>query len=449
MEEQLRSLAEPAIALLGDLTVWLNDRIFSITSTYQLIAMAAALAVAFMVRRPWRTVMTHLANRGEDASGMLGQALRTLSSISLPVVWALGLWAAMYALRDMGQPVGLIRLALSLINAWVAIRVVTVLIPSAYWSSVFAWCAWTIAAANSVGLLEPAIDVLRDLAITVGGVRISAWTAVKGLVSTAFLVWGAYAVSGYAQTRLERTRSLSPSMRVLVSKLLRYLLIMLAAVAGLNAVGIDLTAFAIFSGAIGVGVGLGMQRTVANLVAGFALLADRSLKPGDVIEIETSQGPTYGVVRTMGARYVAVLARDGTETLIPNELLIVNPVTNWSYSNRRVRRSVPVGVSYATDVEGAMTLCVEAARATPRVLRYPEPVCLIRGFGDSSVDLELRFWIEDPEDGVSNVTSDVFLAVWKSFHAHGIEIPFPQRDVHFRSPIEVRIDGAEPRPPTG
>jgi small-conductance mechanosensitive channel len=176
-----------------------------------------------------------------------------------------------------------------------------------------------------------------------------------------------------------------------------------------------------------------MQRTVANLVAGFTMLADRSIKPGDVIEIMTGDGPTYGEVKTLAARYVSVRTRSGTETLIPNELLISNPVTNWTFTDKRVRRSIAVGVAYSTDVERAQALCVEAALACKRVLKVPKPICLIRGFGESSVDLEVRFWISDPEDGVANIGSDVFLEVWRAFRAHGIEIPYPQRDLHIKS----------------
>ncbi len=163
------------------------------------------------------------------------------------------------------------------------------------------------------------------------------------------------------------------------------------------------------------------------------MLADRSIKPGDVIEVETGDGPTYGEVKTLGSRYVAVRTRAGTETLIPNEVLISNAVTNWSFSDKRVRRSISIGVAYNTDVENAMKLCVEAAARCRRVLKQPKPMCLLRGFGDSSVDLELRVWLGDPEDGVANISSEILLEVWKSFQEHQIEIPFPQRDLHIKS----------------
>ena len=152
-------------------------------------------------------------------------------------------------------------------------------------------------------------------------------------------------------------------------------------------------------------------------------------------------GETYGWIQSLGARYVSVVTRDGTEHLIPNEELITQRVENWSYSNSLVRLKVPVGISYNADLHKAIELVLQAARGAPRVLATPTPICLLKGFGDSSVDLELRFWINDPNNGVSNVKSDILLGVWDRFHEHGIEIPFPQRDLHLRSAIPLPLIG--------
>jgi small-conductance mechanosensitive channel len=298
---------------------------------------------------------------------------------------------------------------------------------------VFAWTAWSIAALNAVGLLDPLIEFLRGASMEFGEVSINAWTVVKGLIVTGALFWVAFILTDMISKRLETVETLNSALRLLISKIARIVLIVLAVVLGLSTAGVDLTAFTVFSGAIGLGIGLGMQRTVANLVASFSLLADKSLKPGDVIEFEAPQGATYGVVGKMTTRYVSVRTRDGTETLVPNETLISKSVTNWSYSDCRVRRKLPVGVSYDCDVEHARALCLEAAANCKRVLQTPPPACLLKGFGDNSVDLELRIWVGDPEGGVSNVASEVYLNVWRLFKEHDIEIPFPQRDLHIRS----------------
>ncbi|MEM8658164.1 MAG: mechanosensitive ion channel domain-containing protein [Pseudomonadota bacterium] len=300
-----------------------------------------------------------------------------------------------------------------------------------------------MAALNSVGVLDPVIAWMQVTGFDIGGVNINMWAVVKGLMLTALLIWLASALTEAAVRRLEANQSMSAAMRLLVAKILRMVLIFIACIIGLTAVGVDLTVFAVFSGALGIGVGLGLQQTVSNLFASFALLAEQSVEPGDVIEIETPQGPTYGVVTKMTTRYVSVRTRDNTETLVPNQVMIANPVTNWSFSDKSHRRKVAVGVSYDTDLDQAMELCLEAARETERVLVQPKPVCLLKGFGDSSVDLEVRFWINDPENGVSNVASDVLLNVWRRFKEHDIEIPFPQRDLHVRSLVPVPVQTPE------
>ena len=188
-------------------------------------------------------------------------------------------------------------------------------------------------------------------------------------------------------------------------------LLTLAVVVGLNSVGIDLTAFAVFSGAVGVGLGFGLQKVVSNLISGVILLLDRSIKPGDVIEI----GGTYGWITRLNARFVSVATRDGIEHLIPNEDLITQRVINWSYSDEKIRLHVPVGIGYGCDVRQAMALCIEAAKDVQRVLETPAPICLLKGFGESSIGLELRLWIHDPRNGITNVRSDVMLGIWDRF----------------------------------
>jgi small-conductance mechanosensitive channel len=229
--------------------------------------------------------------------------------------------------------------------------------------------------------------------------------------------------------------ALTPSMRVLVTKLANIALLTVAGLVALGAIGIDLTALTVLTGALGLGVGFGLQKAVANFVSGLSMLLDRSIRPGDVISV----GQTFGWVRTMGGRYVAVQTRDGLEYLIPNEDLITKEVVNWSNSDNQIRIRAPIGVSYKADIHKARQLCVEAACATNRVLKEPAPLCHLVGFGDSAVDLELRFWINDPRAGLANVKSDVLLKVWDKFKAEGIEIPYPQRDVHLPSRLRVEV----------
>jgi small-conductance mechanosensitive channel len=288
--------------------------------------------------------------------------------------------------------------------------------------------AWVVFSLNILGLLVPTETALDDLAITIGTLRLSVLLVLKGIIVVAILLWIAHGLARVIGTRLQRVAALSPSVQVLTANLIRITLISVALLIGLNAVGIDLTAFAVFSGAVGVGVGFGLQKIVSNFVSGIILLLERSIKPGDVIEV----GSTFGSVAYLGARYTSVRGRDGKEYLIPNESLIANQVINWSYSSPLVRLDAKFGVAYGSDLHAVRDLAVEVARRTNRVLASPRPVCHVTGFGDSAVDMLLRFWIEDPTNGVTNIKGEVLLGLWDAFNEKRIELPMPQREVHIR-----------------
>ena len=233
-------------------------------------------------------------------------------------------------------------------------------------------------------------------------------------------------LSAVFKERIASLEGLTPSMQILLSKTVNITLIVVAIVVATSSLGIDLTAFAFIGGAVGVGIGFGLQKVVSNLVSGLVLLLDRSIKPGDVIAIDE----TYGQIKDMGARYVSIVTRDGAEYLIPNEDLITSRVINWSYSTKHLRIRISVGVSYDTDIHQARELMVASALSNSRVLRDPGPVCHLTDFGEYSINMELRFWIRDPERGVANVSSEIRMAIWEAFKIHGVEIPFPQRVVH-------------------
>ena len=249
------------------------------------------------------------------------------------------------------------------------------------------------------------------------------------------LLWLAGALSRVAEHRLDNSKSLSPSARVLLGKFIKVMLILIAVLAALESIGIDLTALAVFGGAIGLGIGFGLQKVISNLISGVILLMDKSVKPGDVIAIND----TFGWINRLSARYVSVITRDGIEHLIPNEDLISQRVENWSYSDSLIRLKLPIGVSYDSDVPLAMKLAVDAAQDVERVLKSPAPVCRLMNFGSDAVDLELRIWINDPQKGVANVQSDVLLNVWNLYHEQGVEFPFAQRDLHIKSSVPLRV----------
>jgi len=396
-------------------------------------AQFAVIAVVFVLAR-W--LVTPLLKKGLErlAAGCtrvpsFRRPLAALTSVANPIAWLSLQWIANGIAKALQWPHHALTIVASLLTAWLLIRLATLLVANAALARFIAISAWTIAALNIFGLLDQASVLLDSWSVNVGQVRVSPLTVVKVALSLWFALWLANGLAALVERRLAQSESVAPTMRVLGAKLTRISLIIGAILIAVSAVGIDLTAFAVFSGALGVGLGFGLQKIFSNLVSGVILLLDRSIKPGDVIAINN----TYGWINHLGARYVSVITRDGSEHLIPNEELITQRVENWSYSDELIRLRIPIGISYDADPRKAIELCVEAAEMVPRVVLQPEPRCQVVRFGDSSVDLELRVWINDPQNGRGSVISDVLLGVWDRFHENGISIPFPQRDLHLRS----------------
>jgi small-conductance mechanosensitive channel len=277
------------------------------------------------------------------------------------------------------------------------------------------------------------IEKLDAFGFTVADTRFSLWTVLLMIMVLVGIYLVTRLLTAFAHSVLARMTGLDPSQRLLSQKLLSILIWTVSILVGIDILGIDLTALAVFSGALGLAIGFGLQKTFGNLISGIILLMDRSIKPGDVIAITDQAGSsTFGQIRKIGIRAVSVVTRDQREYLIPNEQLMINQVENWSYSSKTVRIQVPVGVSYSCDVELAEKLMLQAAKATPRVLDSPPPTVWLDAYGESSVNFIVQCWIVDPEEGVGNVRSDVLKRLWKLFQEHGIEIPFPQRDLNFR-----------------
>lgn len=420
--------------LFGQTMAWAHANVFNPASAVQLGGIAVAFVLALLIA-PFLRRLVERPFHGHRFESQVARIEPVARAVVLPLTWLIFLWIAKVVAAGAGWPFWLIDTADSLLTAWIVIRIAAAFIRDPTWARVFAVVAWSIAALDVFGLLAPTIEALDRASMTLGDLRLSAWGIVKGILTLAILLWLAALASRLIEPRISTLPNLTPSVQVLFSKLVKILLVTVAIVAGLATVGIDLTALAVFSGAVGVGVGFGLQKVVANLISGIILLVDKSVKPGDVIAV----ADYFGRIDTLSARYVSVITRDGVEHLIPNEDLITQRVENWSYSNNLLRLRRPLGISYGSDLRLAIKLCLEACDAVERVLKDPKPVCLVRGFGDSSVDLEVRFWINDPMNGRANVTSEVYLGIWDRFHEHGIQIPFPQRDVHIRSPEQLRI----------
>ena len=415
---------------------WLSANAFllSVSTMAQMIVVIGAFLGARSIA-PRAQAILERVTQGRRYEAQLRRISGALAPLASPIAWLALLWlSVLVALQD-ELPHPIITIVVNLLTAWVAIRLSASLVRDPVWSRFLTLVVWTIAALNILGLLDPAMAMLDKAAVTLGGLRISALTVVEAMLSLAVLLWLATAASRLLERRITSLPNLTPSLQVLIAKLLKISLVAIAIVVALRTVGIDLTAFAVFTGALGVGIGFGLQKVVSNFISGLSILIDKSIKPGDVISL----GDTYGWVSALGARYVSVVTRDATEYLIPNDELITQRVVNWSYSKAEVRLKLPVAISYGADVRQAIELCQGAAGEAPRVLKEPKPVCLLKGFGDNGINLELRIWINDPKNGVSNVKSDVYLRIWDGFHTQGIEMPFPQRDLHLKGPAEIQL----------
>ncbi|AEI92112.1 MULTISPECIES: mechanosensitive ion channel family protein [Roseobacter] len=320
----------------------------------------------------------------------------------------------------------LIGLAATLAVAWAVISFLGRFIQNRLLRRFVVWGMWIYATLILIGIGDEASGFLDDVGLNFGDYRISLLSVLSAAVVVGVLFTGARFISRTTASRIRSNEDISPSMQVLVVKAVQVIFYGLALFMGINALGLDLTGLAVLSGAIGVGLGFGLQKVVSNLVSGVIILLDKSIKPGDVISL----GETFGWINSLGARYVSVVTRDGREYLIPNEDLITGQVVNWSHSDEYVRLDIFFGTSYGCDPHVVRKLAVEAASGVSRVLGPPKtPVCHIVGFGDSSVDYILRFWIRDPTGGLTNIRGGVYLALWDIFKANNISIPFPQREV--------------------
>ena len=432
-----REILIQKLQLLKD---WVMVHVMDWANLFQITVQIALLLAARLVgtilgrwaRRFFRKKLQDSGIRHQHAFNFISRLLSLL-----PLVFSIFiLWICMLIVHRIGYQVFLMSLVLNLSVAWVVIQLATSVILDRFWSRLIAATTWVIAALNIIGILDETMTMLESIGFNLGEVRLSLLSILKALVILLALVRGVNWVSAFLEKKLADYSEISPSTRLMMTKSINITLLFLVALIALNSVGINLTALAVFSGAIGVGVGFGLQKVVANFVSGLILLSDKSIKPGDVVQL----ADVYGWVKNMGGRCVSVITRDEKEYLIPNEDLITQQVINWSYSSRRIRIRVPVGISYNADPHEGIRLIVQAIAGIDRILRDPPPACLLKGFGDSSVDLELRFWIDDPQNGVANVTSEALLKVWDTLKAHDIEIPFPQRDIHIKTSQAPRIE---------
>ncbi len=398
------------------------------------VLMLAAIGAAAVHRTLGRFLLESTSLEGTRKLKRI--TLRSAQRIVFPLSMLLGVLVGRAVLRSLQLDVVLLYLAVPLLLSLAAIRLTVYVLRQGLqpgpavkaWEHLISTSIWVLFALHLTGVLPDVIKALDAFGYTIGGIRISLFTALQFGVAVGILMVLATWLTRTIERLLSRSTHISPGAKIGLSKTIKFVLYTLAALLALNAAGIKLGALAVFGGALGVGLGFGLQRIASNFISGFILVFDRSIRPGDVISINDK----FGWVQELRARYIVVRDRDGVETLIPNENLITTEVINWSYSDPQVRLKLPVQISYGDDPQLAMEILLQAAQASARVIKDPAPAARLMGFGDSGIDLELRVWIRDPQQGVANVRSDVNLAIWKGFKEAGITIPFPQQDLYVK-----------------
>jgi small-conductance mechanosensitive channel len=280
-------------------------------------------------------------------------------------------------------------------------------------------------ALHITGLLPELIDMLEGVSFAVGKENLNLWQIAQGIVVLLSTLLIALWINGLVEARLARASGLDQNLRVVFTRLAKAGLLLLAVLIGLPLVGIDLTTLSVFGGALGVGIGFGLQKIASSYVSGFIILLDRSIRIGNFISVGTERGQ----VTQITTRYTVLKGLTGVEAIVPNEILVSSVVLNESYTDPHVRIALPVQISYASDIETAMRVMLDAARKQPRVLPDPEPMALLAAFADSGINLELGFWISDPHLGTLELRSAINLAIWRGFQQEGVVIPYPQREV--------------------
>ncbi|MDO8706496.1 MAG: mechanosensitive ion channel [Sulfuricaulis sp.] len=410
------------------------------TSTWVQIGVFLAGLLAAKLIGSWLQRHLQAMTKPGVIEGVGRTAVRTGALGLVPLLLWLWLLAAVAILRNHGWEIGLLRPAMILAGALALIRMGVFVLrhsfspggPLKAWEGTLTVTIWTLVALHILGWLPYVEQMLDEYALTFGRVRVSLYTVVSFVLSIGLLLLVALWLTNTIHSRVRRSRVLEDSMKIALSKLIKFVLLTLAVLIAMMMAGIDITAFAIFGGALGVGLGLGLQRVVSNFVSGFILVFEGSIRPGDVI----SFGDTFGTVRALHTRHIVIRTRDGMDILVPNENLMTSNITNWSYEgDRRIRLRLPVQIGYQDDPEQAIARLTRLAHGHDRVLKDPAPAAVLTGFGDNGVNLELLVWIEDPERG-GDVRSDLYQHIWKDFKAAGITLPYPQREVYLKESTE-------------
>jgi small-conductance mechanosensitive channel len=354
--------------------------------------------------------------------------------------WAVLVWFCHALFKKFNMPVDVLHITLDLIIAMMVIRLASFYIKSSFWSYLVYGVCLTVIALRLFKLWQPTVELLGSMTIELGKISISVWGLTEAIMVFILLWFAGGATNRFIAHWLTTSKHLTYSDRMLLQRVIRAATVVVVILISLNAAGIHMAAIAVTGGAIGFAVGIGLQKIGSNLVSGLMLLLRKPIRQGDVVAFDKSfAGVRWGWITDIGLMYVKVTTRDGVLMLIPNEAFVTQKIENLSFDNDRVRLHIPFGIGYESDLNKAKTLALNAAGSIDRILKIPEPKCRILEYGDSTVNMELRVWIDDPKNGIENVKDAILMAVWDNFHANDIIIAFPQRDLHIKSAVPLKI----------
>ncbi|MBI4805311.1 MAG: mechanosensitive ion channel [Desulfovibrio sp.] len=421
----------------ANLAEWFQTHFWHMGALWQALALLGAAALGYLLARQ---LCAKLGNVSLDKPGLKDWVDTRLSSLLTPLFGLLLIQVVYWSSMARGWPLAVTEFGIKFSEAWLVIQLfASILLPPGWTKAVTAAVVGAFFL-EVLGILDPMLAYMDKLALTFDNERVSVLEIVKAVLLLAVMLPLINKFCALMEAGLERVAEMKPRVRVLMIKLTKAGFYIVAFVTALDLVGINLQMLTVFSGAVGLGIGIGLQKVVSNLVSGVVLLLDNSIKPGDVIEV----GGVYGRVESMNARFASMVTRDGKSYLIPNDELVQEKVVNWTFTGPSVRLKIPVAVAYSTDLKLAMELMLKSTEDKERVLANPSPNVLLKEFGKDGIVLELRVWMVHPERGVANVASAIQTSMWDFFTQNGIEFPFPQRDLHVKDPLKVQVEYVTP-----
>ncbi|ADO76643.1 mechanosensitive ion channel family protein [Halanaerobium praevalens] len=417
---------------LESLITKLGNNIFVWSNLIELIIITFFLILAYFINKLIFKQVRELLSKIDFLDER--KQFRIIDQLLYPLILMFLIGVYYIIAASFAIPAVIISIFGNLVSAWLLVKALSLFFPRNKMFRFLSALIWLIAALRILNIYQETLNLLESLAFHSGNLRISLLMIIKTVIIFSILFWLAGKLSRLVTNKIDNSEELTPSVKVLLNKIAKFIIFTAAVLFTLSSVGVDLSAFTFLGGAVGVGLGFGLQKIVSNFISGIIILADKSIKPGDVVEIDD----VYGWVRKLDTRFVSVVTRSGKEYLIPNEDFITKEVINWSYSDELVRVEAKVGVSYNSDLRLVQKLMQQSIESKTRILDKPEPNVLLMGFGDSSINFELRFWISDPQNGIQNIRSEVLLSIWDYFQENEVEIPFPQQDYHLKSlPAEL------------